>query len=47
MKNIRNDDYKFIDMERCSILTANIIYKECELLHCADIKWYAYIDMCM
>lgn len=45
MKNIRNDDYKCIDMEGCSILTANIIYKECELLCYVDIKWYAYIDM--
>ena len=37
-EDIRNDDYKCIDMERCSILTAETICKECELLCSVDIK---------
>lgn len=45
-ENIRNDDYKCIDMGRYSILTANTIYKEYELLCSVDIIWYAYICVC-
>lgn len=43
-ENIRNDDYNCIDMGRCSILTANTIYKEYELLCSVDM---ICIHMCM